>query len=107
MRRGGSKITPLDVRMNGIAVGNLSRSSGGELSFSYVRDWLGTPGARPISLSMPLRVRPLWECVLSETFGKIERVISEVEPLIPKGFPGHVSESIFEGMLRLRKSIPT
>lgn len=46
----------LNVFMNGLLVGRLSKSSSG-LSFTYESTWLQTPGARPISLSLPLSAR--------------------------------------------------
>lgn len=45
----------LGVWMNGLQVGELSLSAAGSLAFAYTPDWLATSGARPISLSMPLR----------------------------------------------------
>jgi serine/threonine-protein kinase HipA len=53
-----SKAKTLGVWMNGIQVGELSMSAAGSLAFGYHPDWLTTPGARPISLSMPLRHQP-------------------------------------------------
>lgn len=44
----------LNVLMNGILVGKLEKTSKGSLAFSYDKTWLNTPGARPISLSLPL-----------------------------------------------------
>lgn len=44
----------LSVLMNGKLVGQLEKSSTGALSFFYHDTWLATPGARPISLSLPL-----------------------------------------------------
>ncbi len=41
--------------MNGLRVGSLTMSAAGGLTFRYVADWLETPGARPVSLSMPLQ----------------------------------------------------
>jgi len=48
----------LGVWMNGFHVGALTKRSTGALEFIYMPDWLETPGARPISLSMPLQYRP-------------------------------------------------
>ena len=50
-----SKRRFLGVWMNGIHIGELAKTASGALSFSYTADWLGTEGARPVSLSMPLR----------------------------------------------------
>lgn len=44
----------LTVFMNGILVGKLEKIVAGGLVFSYDEKWLNTPGARPISLSLPL-----------------------------------------------------
>ncbi|MCW8829806.1 MAG: type II toxin-antitoxin system HipA family toxin [Gammaproteobacteria bacterium] len=41
--------------MNGLHVGTLNKAPSGALAFSYTQEWLKTAGARPISLSMPLR----------------------------------------------------
>ncbi|WP_419206348.1 type II toxin-antitoxin system HipA family toxin [Photobacterium leiognathi] len=45
----------LAVAMNGILVGSLTKASSGAISFQYDPSWLSRPGARAISLSMPLR----------------------------------------------------
>jgi serine/threonine-protein kinase HipA len=45
----------LYVFMNGRSVGNLHKSANGAMIFQYVESWLSTPGARPLSLSLPLR----------------------------------------------------
>lgn len=50
-----SKTKTLGVWMNGLHVGALTKNTAGALAFSYSPEWLDTPGARPISLSMPLR----------------------------------------------------
>lgn len=48
----------LNVLMNGIAVGTLKKRQNDTLTFKYAASWLATPGARPISISMPLLNRP-------------------------------------------------
>ncbi|MCC5853361.1 MAG: type II toxin-antitoxin system HipA family toxin [Alkalimonas sp.] len=45
----------LDVYMNGYRVGYFSRKDSGAHLFRYDANWLAKEGARPISLSMPLR----------------------------------------------------
>lgn len=50
-----NRVKALGVWMNGLHVGVLTKSKGGALAFSYAPEWIGTSGARPISLSMPLR----------------------------------------------------
>lgn len=44
----------LQIWMNGILIGTLEKNPYGGLMFSYVQEWLNLPGARPISLSLPL-----------------------------------------------------
>ena len=44
----------LRVLMNGIPIGQLEKTTNGVLTFVYDKTWLNTPGARPISLSLPL-----------------------------------------------------
>lgn len=47
----------LNVFMNGLLVGRLNKHSSGGLTFTYEQTWLQTPGARPISLSLPLSTK--------------------------------------------------
>lgn len=44
----------LSILMNGILVGYLKKNPNSGLAFFYDSSWLNTPGARPISLSLPL-----------------------------------------------------
>lgn len=44
----------LNILMNGILVGKLEKTITSGLIFTYDEKWLNTPGARPISLSLPL-----------------------------------------------------
>ncbi len=50
-----TKHQALNVWMNGLFIGHLIKNSSGAVGFSYSSGWLATEGARPISLSMPLR----------------------------------------------------
>lgn len=50
-----AKSRSLDVWMNGGHVGRWRMDARGRQTFHYVESWLDAPGARPISLSMPLR----------------------------------------------------
>lgn len=45
----------LNVLMNGRLVGFWYQSRTGATTFKYAKEWLATPGARPLSLSLPLR----------------------------------------------------
>ncbi|MCW8331875.1 type II toxin-antitoxin system HipA family toxin [Photobacterium sp. SDRW27] len=51
-------MADLTVAMNGYEVGVLHQSPTGAHRFQYAESWLATPGARPISLSLPLGRRP-------------------------------------------------
>lgn len=44
----------LSVLMNGTVIGKLEKIAAATLTFTYTTDWLGMPGARPLSLSLPL-----------------------------------------------------
>jgi serine/threonine-protein kinase HipA len=48
----------LRVIMNGYLVGRLKKNTRGKLIFTYAASWLNTPGARPISLALPLVEKP-------------------------------------------------
>jgi serine/threonine-protein kinase HipA len=50
-----NKRQNLNIWMNGLPIGQLSKSTSGAVHFQYQDAWLNTPGARPISLSMPLQ----------------------------------------------------
>ncbi len=63
----------LNVLMNGRPVGSLKKTSEDKLQFTYTKDWLDTPGARPISLSLPLLNKPF----------KTKQVYSFFENLLP------------------------
>jgi serine/threonine-protein kinase HipA len=45
----------LDVYLHNHLVGNLIQDDGGQMSFRYAESWLNTPGATPLSQSLPLR----------------------------------------------------
>ena len=44
----------LKIYMNGLDIGQLEKTKTGALYFSYSESWLNMPGARPVSLSLPL-----------------------------------------------------
>lgn len=52
------KNRTLSILMNGILIGKLEKTTTGGLIFIYEQQWLNTPGARPISLSLPLTEQP-------------------------------------------------
>ncbi|MEY3172709.1 MAG: hypothetical protein RLZZ436_622 [Planctomycetota bacterium] len=45
------------VRLDGRPVGRLVEE-GAQITFQYDADWLATPGAVPVSLTLPLRLDP-------------------------------------------------
>jgi serine/threonine-protein kinase HipA len=56
MERRVVKVEPvLYVFMNGRLVGDLNKLANGAMTFQYAELWLSTTGARPLSLSLPLR----------------------------------------------------
>lgn len=55
MGRSG-KLKALSIWMNGEHVGEWRRSPGSGQEFAYAESWLTSPAARPISLSLPLRL---------------------------------------------------
>jgi HipA-like protein len=44
----------LDVYLHSEFVGHLIQDNGGHMIFQYVESWLETPGASPLSQSLPL-----------------------------------------------------
>jgi serine/threonine-protein kinase HipA len=44
------------------------------------------------------------EQILAEMLGQVKAIVAQVEASLPPGFPNHVKEPIFEGMLTLAKS---
>jgi len=51
-------MASLDVYMNGYLVGIFSRKGSGAHVFQYASSWLQQAGNRPISLSLPLQLKP-------------------------------------------------
>lgn len=48
-------VRTLDVYLHRDFVGHLIQDKGGQMVFDYAESWLGKPGARPLSQSLPLR----------------------------------------------------
>src|SRR3990167_9629934 len=53
-----TRIRILNILMNGLLVGKLEKNTTRSLKFTYDKEWLSRPGARPISLSLPLTEQP-------------------------------------------------
>ncbi len=77
----------LHVSLNGVIVGQLSKDKNAGLHFVYDKAWLNLPGARPISLSLPLA---------GEKYSG-DKVYNFFDNL-PDTFPGYIAEAIFQGL---------
>lgn len=66
-----TKAQILNVLMNGILVGSLTKTNNASLTFSYDPAWLTTLGARPISLSLPLIDQPFTGDVVYNFFDNL------------------------------------
>ena len=51
-------MSQLLVALNGIEVGILEKARSGAMTFQYLKEWVDRPGARAISLSLPLTLAP-------------------------------------------------
>ncbi len=76
----------LIVLMNGIRVGKLERNIYGGLSFSYDEKWLNLPGARPISLSLPLVRKPFIGDIVYNFFDNLLPDNAEIKSRIQRRF---------------------
>lgn len=61
----------LNILMNGLLVGHLKKKMSGALTFTYTKSWIKTPGARPISLSLPLLEQPFTGDVVYHFFDNL------------------------------------
>ncbi|GAA0556569.1 type II toxin-antitoxin system HipA family toxin [Halomonas salifodinae] len=61
----------LIVALNGIEVGVLSLSQTGAMAFEYLAEWVNRPGARAISLSLPLTTTPYRGSVVYNFFDNL------------------------------------
>lgn len=61
----------LDVFLNKHACGHLTQDDHGAISFAYLREWIGRPGALPLSQSLPLRPEPFTRKECGGFFGGI------------------------------------
>src|SRR5690554_7377527 len=52
------EMSQLLVALNGIEVGILEKARSGAMTFQYLKEWVDRPGARAISLSLPLTLAP-------------------------------------------------
>lgn len=76
----------LTIAMNGIVIGTLCKSVGGALIFNYCDSWLTRPGARPISLSMPLRKKAYDTDVVYNFFDNLLPDKDEIRARIQRRF---------------------
>ncbi len=64
-------MASLTVAMNGIEVGVLSVARSGAMAFHYLAEWVNRPGARAISLSLPLSTAPYRGAVVYNFFDNL------------------------------------
>jgi len=76
----------LSILMNGILVGKLEKTAKGGLAFVYEEHWLNTPGARPISLSLPLVNQPFTGDVVYNFFDNLLPDNSQIRARIQTKF---------------------
>jgi serine/threonine-protein kinase HipA len=81
-----TKLQALTVLMNGVRVGKLEKNNYGGLSFSYDETWLNLPGARPISLSLPLIHKPFIGDVVYNFFDNLLPDNAEIRGRIQASF---------------------
>ena len=61
----------LDVHLHGSLIGRLAQGEYGDIRFQYAESWLGTPGAIPVTYSLPLREAPFFRRECTGFFGGI------------------------------------
>lgn len=66
-----NKNRGLNILMNGVFVGILEKKNNAGLTFTYDENWITNPGARPISLSLPLFHRPFTGDVVYNFFDNL------------------------------------
>jgi hypothetical protein len=59
--------------------------------------------AAPINADFRISIAGAQE-ILDEVFAQVDSVISHVHSLVPKDFPWHIAETIFDGMRKLKNS---
>ncbi len=78
-------IDSLNIFMNGMRVGLLQKLHTGELTFLYDSKWLDMPGARPISLSLPLSAEHYQGAVVYNFFDNLlpdnDRIKTRIQAL--------------------------
>ncbi len=82
----------LNVLMNGHPVGVLKKNSQGQLSFRYNESWLNTPGARPISLALPLLNKPFKAPIVRHFFEQLLPQDTQFNTLLKAHFKTHTIE---------------
>ena len=76
----------LHVTMNGYLVGRLKKNTRGKLIFTYAPSWLNTPGARPISLALPLVDKPFTSEAVYHFFDGLLSDNPEIRARLQKNF---------------------
>jgi serine/threonine-protein kinase HipA len=80
------RINSLNILMNGYLVGTWQNLPSGAMNFQYAEEWLETDGARPISLSMPLRRHPYEGDLVYNFFDNLLPDSREIRARIQKRF---------------------
>lgn len=80
--------------MNGYLVGRLKKNTRGKLVFTYTTSWLNTPGARPISLALPLIEKPFTTEAVYQFFDGLLPDNPEIRTRIQKKIRAHNQTSI-------------
>ena len=65
-----------EVFLFGRLTGKIEESEDGRIQFAYSSDYIETPGAEPISPTMPLQTEPYWN----------EEMLPVFDGLIPEGW---------------------
>ena len=88
------RINSLNILMNGYLVGTWQNLPSGAMNFQYAEEWLETDGARPISLSMPLRRQPYEGDLVYNFFDNLLPDSREIRARIQKRFSISTSEPV-------------
>ena len=90
-----SKTHALKIWMNGILVGTWTVKPSGQCEFVYASNWLGSPSARSLSLSMPLRSEAYKDDLVSAFFDNLLPDSDQIRRRIQSRF-GTASSSPFD-----------
>ena len=75
-----------EVFLFGRLTGKIEESEDGRIQFAYSSDYIETPGAEPISPTMPLQTEPYWN----------EEMLPVFDGLIPEGWLLDIAEETWK-----------